>query len=144
MRENGLAEDRVAVGEADRGLHAEVRLGRVALGLEDREVVGLAGLDAELAHEIVELDGHALGAVHAADVDGELAVDEDPHVVVAGEREDLAALIRELGVQLEREVEVVVAALVAEGLTVEREEVGVVVDPAPVLRLRRGQRVDPE
>ncbi|WP_293246311.1 hypothetical protein [Nannocystis sp.] len=43
----------------------------------------------------------------AADVDDELLVDEDPHVVVTRDGEGLAAGVGECGVDLGREVEVV-------------------------------------
>jgi hypothetical protein len=45
--------------------------------------------------------------VEAAEVDGQLAIDEGPKIVVAGEGEDLAALVGEGGVDLGGEVEVV-------------------------------------
>src|SRR4051812_24769399 len=65
--------------------------------------------------------------MYAADVDDELVVDEDPHVVVAGEAEGLATLILKRGVNFGREKEivwlaVVVLATVAESETIEREE----------------------
>ena len=50
--------------------------------------------------------------MNATEVDAELLVDEDPEIVVAREGEHLAAEIDELGVQLEREMEVVVSTLV--------------------------------
>ena len=85
---------------ADRGVDAEVRLGGVALGVEDVEVVR----DALDEAEGVEVDRTAGHAVDAAEVDDEVAVDEDPHVVVALEGEGLAAVVDELGVDLGREV----------------------------------------
>ena len=51
-----------------------------------------------------------------ADVERQLAVDEDPQVVIAAERELLAGLVLELHVNLGREVVVVRVALVAEPL----------------------------
>src|SRR5262249_36204035 len=66
--------------------------------------------------------------MQAPEVDRELAVDEDPEVVVAREAEDLAATVLELRVELGREAEVVLLAVVAlAGVAppgvVEREEV---------------------
>lgn len=58
--------------------------------------------------------------MHAAEIDDELAVDEDPEVVVAGEREDLLGdtrrrvAEREQAFEVQREVVVVDASLVAE------------------------------
>src|SRR5690349_19608039 len=60
--------------------------------------------------------------MNAAEVDDQTIVDEDPDVVVASELEDFAAAIREVRVQLEREVIIVTATLVAEELPVDREE----------------------
>jgi hypothetical protein len=48
--------------------------------------------------------------VHAAQVDGQLPVDEDPDVVVTAEVEDLATLEREDVSELRSEAEVVAEA----------------------------------
>ena len=64
--------------------------------------------------------------VHTAEVDDELVVDEQPHVVVTAEFELLAAMVREFEVDLAREEEVVharsiVRSHLVEALSVERE-----------------------
>src|SRR5205814_9006476 len=101
----------------------------VAFGVEELEGVDAAELEAEGGGGLVEVDGAAGGGVQAAEVHGQLAVDEDPEVVVAGEGEVLAAAVLDAGVQLGGEVEVVrlavgVVAGVAETGVVEGEKVG--------------------
>ena len=88
---------------ADGRVDAEVGFDGVAFGVENVEGVG--GADGEA--EVVELHVAAAVAVHAADVDGELLIDKHPDVVVAGECEGLAAAVLKCGVDLGREVEVV-------------------------------------
>jgi hypothetical protein len=63
----------------------------VALGVEDVHLVAAADGDAELGRARVEIDGVLLGGVDAPEIDGEMAVDEQEQVVVAAERERLAA-----------------------------------------------------
>jgi hypothetical protein len=63
--------------------------------------------------------------VQAPEVDRQPPVDEDPHVVVTGEAEHLAARVAERGVGFEREVIVVQVDFVAEQLTVDRKEIRV-------------------
>ena len=89
--------------DSDRGRHLEVRIGNLALGVEDVQIVRLAECEAER----VEVDTSSRGGVHAAHIDRELVVDEDPHVVVSLEAERLAAEVRELDMNLGR-VKVVV------------------------------------
>jgi hypothetical protein len=90
-----------------------VGVGGVALGLEDDDLVDLADLQVEIGGlGGVQGDAAALGAVDAAEVDGELLVDEDPDVVVPGEVELLSALVFEPVADLAREVEVLGVALV--------------------------------
>src|SRR5260221_11560002 len=101
QRSRLLRQDRIAVREADRGFEAEIRLGRMALGLEDREIVGRALNNIQHCGERIEADGDRLRRVHAPEIHSQLLVDEDEHVVVAGELEDLTTLVRELRVELE-------------------------------------------
>lgn len=101
-RGGGAPEVSLGLG-ADGGVDAEVGLHGVALGVEDVERIGDAGGEAE----VVELDVRGGVAVYAADVDRQLLVDEYPDVVVTGECEGLAAGVLECGVDLGREVEVV-------------------------------------
>ena len=91
--------------------HGLAREGRVELLRRDplptvggEEWVGRGSVGLDNAR--IEDDLAAHDAVHAADVDHELVVDEDPHVVVAAELEDLAAAVRELGVDLGGEAKV--------------------------------------
>ncbi len=64
--------------------------------------------------------------MHAADIHCELAIDEDPHVVVTGEPEDLAGglVVDERPVEFEGEVEVAVgrSARIPEELALDRDE----------------------
>src|SRR6185436_10494548 len=77
----------------DRGLHPEVGHGRVPLRVEGVERVDIAAADAQRTGLGVEVDGGALGLVHAAEIQGELLVHEDEDVVVAGEGEAFAAAV---------------------------------------------------
>src|SRR5688572_25725037 len=65
----------------------------IPLGVEHLQVIYIADAQAELSGALVEVDGVLLGLVETAEVNGELAIDEHPDVVVAAEREDLTALI---------------------------------------------------
>jgi hypothetical protein len=63
----------------------------VPLGLEHGDVVDVAGGELEGPRvRGVEGDGARGGAVDAAEIDGELAIDEDPDVVVADELQRFA------------------------------------------------------
>ena len=62
------------------------------------------------------LAGVAVPRVHAAEVDGELSIDEHKHVIVPREPENLPSQIGEPGVKLKGEVVVVIAPLIAEEL----------------------------
>src|ERR1044071_9823513 len=86
---------------ADRRIDPEVRIDGVTLGEEQVEGIGVPLGDQELRGRLVEIDRACLGPVHAAEIDGQLPVDERPEVVVARAGEDLAAVIGELGVELE-------------------------------------------
>lgn len=88
---------------ADGRVDAEVRLGGVPFGVEDVQQIDLADGEAE----VVELDACGGVAVYTADVDRQLLVDEHPDVVITREREGLAAAVLKAGVDLGREVEVV-------------------------------------
>ena len=75
--------------------------------MEEIEIV--CGADGEA--ECVELDLAGCLLVHATDVDGELLVDEDPHVVVTKEAKGLAALVSEFELDLGCEEEIVPTVL---------------------------------
>lgn len=79
----------------------------MALGKEKIQRIRLAGHEPELELDLVQRDNLGLRTVDAAQVDRELLVDEDPHVVVTGEREPFAAAILEQGVRFQGEVKVV-------------------------------------
>ena len=123
-RDDAVAADRAAradgVGEAAQGERV-VRAAGVALGLEEVDRVH-APVGEAVRGRVggVERDGPGRRAVDAAQIDGEVAVDERPHVVVAHEREGGvgAGLVGERVVQLAREREVVPvgAAAVVVGL----------------------------
>src|SRR5262249_11202019 len=120
------------VDELERRVDAEVRRARVALGLEDVERVLLALGDPELARHGVEVDRLRVGIVDATEIDSELAVEESPEVGVAHELERLSTVVDELEVQLEREAEIVLDAVVIlprvpEAPAVDRKEGRVVV-----------------
>src|SRR5687768_10600221 len=85
------ADDRAAVDEGEIGVGAEVRLRGVTLGLEHVEGIDLTRREAER----IEHHGRSLCHVHAAQIDDELVVDEDPDVVVSGEAEGFPALVLE-------------------------------------------------
>ncbi len=92
--------------------------------------------------ERVKVDGGALRAVDATQIDREAPVDEHEHVVVAGEPERLAALVDELGVQLVGERVVVAPTLVPEPLVVHREERPVRVPVHRRVRTRHPSQLD--
>ena len=87
--------------------------------------VGDVDLAALLAFHAAHGKTATITAVHAAQVDDAPPVHEHPEVVIPLERQHLAALVDEGGVQLDGEVEVVVAPLVAQELAVDGEEVQV-------------------
>ena len=84
----------------------------------------------------VERDGAGRRAVDAAEIDGELSIDEHPHVVVADELQDLSAAVLEPVANLAGEA-VVVRHLIA----VAAGEIG---DLRPARRLRPSLAVDRE
>jgi hypothetical protein len=102
--------------------------------VEHLQVIHLADAQAELSGVLVEVDGALLGAVDAAEINGELAIDEDPDVVVTAEREDLAALITEGDDGFAGEVPVVRRAIELKTFIAKAEgringvEIGVVVN----------------
>ena len=87
----------------------------MAFGVEELEQIDIALRDAERGGRGVEVDFRFCGGVQAAQVDDQLAVDEDPQVVVSFELEGLAAGVLELRVKLGREGEVVLLEVVAVG-----------------------------
>src|SRR5688572_24021238 len=98
-----LPDHDAAVDELQRRVDQEVRLRGVSLCLEEVERVAVARRDAEPLRLAIEVDVLGLGLVHAAEVDREAAIDEDPQVVVAAEAKHLAARVLEARVQLEGE-----------------------------------------
>jgi len=113
----------------------------VPFGLEELHRIDVAGRDAELGLGLIEVHRARLRVVEAAQIDGQLAVDEDPEIVVAHEGEALAAVVLEGRVNLGREAEVVYQAVVglarvAVAGVVEREVVQALEGEQPT-RLRR-------
>src|SRR5690606_16824474 len=95
----------------------------LTLGMENIHLVRVPRRDPQLGLQRIEVDGALKGLVQTADVEGELAVHEDPEVVITPEREELSLLVRELHVDFSREVVVVIlAGRVSEPLAVEGEE----------------------
>ena len=85
----------------------EVRAGAVAFGVKQRDLVEATDGQAEGGGDGSKVKV-ALGArMHAAQIERQVAVDEDPHVVVAAERQRLAAPILEEVADLGGEAEVV-------------------------------------
>ena len=123
-------------GQLDVRAQVEVGRRRLPLGVEEAQVVPAAVLETEA----VELQVLARSGPQAADVHGQRVVDEEPEVVRALELDELtgARLVHERGVDGVREVAVVVAALVAEALVVDREELvrQELVDAGAVVRER--------
>ena len=108
--------------ELNRGFHAEVAFTGATFGVEDLEAVITAVFQVA---KIVEVHGLLAAGVQAAQVDDQLAIDEDPDVIVAAEGEDLIVLglIDEVGFELGGEVEVLApVAVVAEEFAVDGEE----------------------
>src|SRR5690606_19974559 len=95
--------------------------------------VDAARLDRQGLRQRVDVRGPCLAWVEAAEIDRQTAVDEDPQVVVAREGEHLTADVSKLRLELQREVIVVAAPLVAESLAVDREKVAAVVVVYPAL-----------
>ena len=62
---------------------------RVGVGVEERDLVVLVLRQAER----IEADAPLDSTVAAADVESKVAVDEDPHVIVAAKGEHLTALV---------------------------------------------------
>src|SRR5207245_465226 len=85
--------DRPTIDQREGRVQAEVRRRRVTLGVEQFERVDGALREAEVRRLRVEIDRAIERTVQAAEVDRELAVDEDPEIVVAAELERLAAVV---------------------------------------------------
>ena len=137
---DAVAADRAAL--ADRVGEAAQREGvrraaGVALGLEEVDRVHAPVGEAQgLGLRGVERDAAARGRVQAAEVDGQVAVDEGPHVVVAGEAErgGGARRVRERVVQLAGERVVVGVVAARRGLRVGARVPAEAVDRVIVLR----------
>jgi len=108
--------------QTKRRLQLEIRIERIALRVEHVDRIKIANCQPER----VQINRRTNLVVHAAEVDDELTVDEDPHVVVAEEAERLASRVREVDVVLGREEEVVQLAVgvwrqLIESVAVHRE-----------------------
>ena len=126
--------------EVHGGLDADVRSRLMALAIKHVELVGLAFDEPEL----VEVDSSAHRAVLASEVQGELLIDEDPHIIVAAEFEGQSAHVLEGGLGMHGEVEVrgVVAGAIGRrnvGVVTQREEVsaGILVVTVVLVELER-------
>ena len=93
--------------QPERRGQLEVGSIRLALRVKHVELVGLA----DGKSEGVQIDRPLHLRVNTTEVNGEPAVDEDPHVVVAAEAERLDARVCEIDVVLGREEEVVKPAV---------------------------------
>ena len=116
----------------------------MALAVEDVQRIESVDLEPQRG----QVNGSRGRPVETAEVDRQPPVDEHPHVVVSPEGEPARAIVSKSRVDLGAEVEVVVEALVAPSLVVNREEVVVVV--VILLRIvlvegnaRRDDLVDP-
>src|SRR5581483_6592580 len=119
--------------EGDRRFDLQIGIELIALGEKEPEGERLAVLQRELLGQLVEVETAGDLLVHTAQIEREVVVDEDPHVVIAFEVEGLtlAGVIDGGGGGFEREAVVVRRAIaggavVAGGLAVEREEPAVV------------------
>ena len=72
---------RAFVDDAEARRHLELRGDRLPLGVEEMERVGAADRQAVRGCDVVQVDAARDAAVHAAEVDGELSIDEDPEDV---------------------------------------------------------------
>ena len=83
-------------GDEGRKRNPERRTREHSLCIEDRDFVHLALGQAELGGGgVVESDTPSRRRVYAAKIDRQLAVQEDPYVVIADEGQALAALVLE-------------------------------------------------
>src|SRR3954467_14673824 len=85
-----VEHDGAAVDESEVRVDAEVRPAGAPLGVEELQRVDVALLDPQLIRALVEVDLACHGRVEPSEIDAELAVDEDPEIIVAQEAERLA------------------------------------------------------
>jgi hypothetical protein len=118
-----LQNDGTTVDEFEGSIDAEMGLGDVPFREEEVERIGLA-----LGQpEVVDNHGRAFRSVHTAQIHDQFTVDVRKYVIVTGERESLASLVRKGCVELEREVVIVRIAFVTKEFTIDGEEELVVV-----------------
>ena len=98
--------------QVNRGMHAEVRLARMAFRIENVEVVGAVGNKAER----IQVDGSRHLTVLTTDVHHQLVVNKHPHVVVTVEVEVLARHIFEGRLDLHSKAEVVALQIIVVGV----------------------------
>ena len=125
---NRYAIYRSTVGQSERRVDAEVRLRCVAFGVEHVKRVGLPDGQPQLGN----VNRARFLRVAPTEVDDQLFIDEDPHVVIAHEREFFGALVYKRRVNFGGEAKIVVGApsrqilrLIAEPSVVEREVRGI-------------------
>src|SRR5262245_33380773 len=99
----------------------------VTLGVEELQRVNVAFADSKGGRCLVHVERVRGRSMNTADIDRELAIDENPQIVVARECKHLAARILEFGVKLRREVEIsqfaiVVRSRVSPTAAIQREE----------------------
>lgn len=85
----------------------KVRVLGMSLRVEQVHRVDVADVETKLNRVVVELYRVGGGSVYAANIDGKFAVDEDPKVIVTGEREHLAAAVQEASMDFSCEAEIV-------------------------------------
>ncbi len=89
----------------------EVRSGAVTLGVEQGNLVHVAHGEPQVhRHGCINGEGPRDGGMEASQIEGQTAIDEYPHVVIAGERERLATFELEPRADLAGETEVVPGA----------------------------------
>ncbi len=111
----------------DVRLDTEIRSVRMPLCMEDIHGVGGSGTDSKSGGLGIEVDHAKRGVMKAAQVEGELLVDEDPHVIVAAEGEFLTFHVPELQVDLCGEVIILAVCRLAKSLVgTEGKEAGAI------------------
>src|SRR6266498_2973127 len=110
-----VGRDDAAVDELERRVDQEMGPRRVSLGVEQLEQIHAALRQSERGCRRVEVQHSARSRVEPTEIDGKLAVDEDPDVVVSFEHEELSAVVLELGMKFRGKTEVVLPGIVANG-----------------------------
>src|SRR5262249_31991414 len=127
LRFRNRSSGRVRLNVGNRRLKTESRLGRMSFGEEDVHRIRFAILESA---ERPGGQSHVLArsTVDPSQIDGQVSVDVNPQIVVAGETQGLTVMKGEQRVALECEVEVVERiTFVATQFTVDRKKVLVVV-----------------